>query len=242
MKIDWLEDERARAAFEEAGEYEREHEASEGILHERQEFDPEKSHMDGYLQEEKDTASEDKMHEIYQMENAYGKITFGMNEKGETVLSVRRVKNNNGPSLPGVAKEVNPADTRHYIGTAGDKELNTKSPVSSAYAMVSRDREEDVQRFQGETLMRESEGFGKLTGQHALNTMLPIRTGDSEKDRQNYALHAKIASHLEMAMQENRAKMKNKDEAERAVVAQPAEKSTDTPDKPENPDEDEKCL
>lgn len=241
MLIERLESEQKQMAFQASGEREREHRASEGLLHERQEFDPEKESVDGFRQNEKDITPEERMHEIYQMENAYGRITLGMNEKGETVLSTQRRKYVDGPTMNNNEKEVNQADAYRWIGRGGEKELNKKDPADSAYALYSRDREGDVARMQGDTLMKESERFGEKTGQHALQTMLPTRTGDAKEDREAYALHQKLARRMEMAMLENRSKIKNKEESARRKASLPTvEKETSSPDKPDEEEDDSK--
>ena len=124
--------------------------------------------------------------------------------------------------------------------------MNKKTPENSAYALLSRNREGDVERLQGDILMKESERFGERTGQHTLSTLLPMRTGEPENDREAYTMHQTLAHRMEMAIRENRAKLKNNDESERSEIPDERiliipgltddETETDTPDE-EAPDE-----
>ena len=113
------------------------------------------------------------MREIFRVENSYGAISLGMNKKKETVLSVSRKKNMNGPTISRNQREVDEEMSYRWRGHAGDRELNRFNPVSSAFVLRSEVKHEAESRTMGHMLMRETERFGELTGQHQILSFMP---------------------------------------------------------------------
>lgn len=201
MVLDYLEREKERQAFLESRERAKEKKASEGILHEKQ-HPGKKEGMEGYRQQRKEQTKEKRMQEIFTMESAYGKISLGMNEKKETALVIKRDKYQNGPTMEQGKKEVNAENSYSWRGKAGDRELNRKAPVESAFVLHGTEKNINESRFQGNTLLNETEKFGERTGQHAILSMLGPEIGRDREDGERAAVHAKIAGRMELAIKQ----------------------------------------
>ena len=197
MKIEQLERKPEREAFLSQHKRLHERQASEGIMHERQDYSREKP-MEGFREGPR-SVREGGMREIFRVENSYSSISLGINKKKEKALVVRRKHNQNGPTVSRNQKELDEDMSYRYVGRGGDNKLNRYSPVSSAFVLKNYSRGEAENHWMGHFLMRESERFGKMTGQHQLESILPEKTGDNYEG-QEYSEYQKIAERMDMAL------------------------------------------
>lgn len=197
MKIEQLERKPERKAFLSQHKRLHERQASEGIMHERQDYSREKP-MEGFREGPR-SVREGGMREIFRTENSYASISLGINKKKEKALVVRRKHNQNGPTVSRNQKELDEDMSYRYVGRGGDNKLNRYSPVSSAFVLKNYSRGEAENHWMGHFLMRESERFGEMTGQHQLESILPEKIGN-KYEGQEYSEYQKIAERMDMAL------------------------------------------
>ncbi|MBO4396262.1 MAG: hypothetical protein J5819_07950 [Eubacterium sp.] len=206
MLIQHLEQEPARRSFIEANRTGMERKSSEGIWHERQDYTSQEP-MGGLRQSREHYSDGGSMREIFRVENAYGTISLGMNRKKETAFVVNRKKNKNGVTVSRNQREVDEQMSYRWRGHAGDRELNRFNPVSSAFVLRSEVKHEAESRTMGHMLMRETERFGELTGQHQVLSFMPERENDRFTSDEMLSMHEKMAGRMEIALRREMSRM-----------------------------------
>lgn len=241
MVLQPLENEAKRQAFVSERQRQNEEKSSGGVWHEsfvkkdRQDM----KRLRPKAEEKKQSKSK-QMQEIFHTKNAYGEISLGMNQKGETMLVAGRERYRNGPTVERNEKQLDEENSYSWKGKAGNRKTNVKEPAKSAYALNSTKQHEGEDRPNGETLLAQSELFAQKTAQHTALSMLPQKSDKVGETKEKSTREMKLAHQLELALRqgEKRIVHKHADDAPLQWLWREAEKEVDEDDEDEGNGED----
>ncbi len=173
-----LENEKKQQAFEYDQKRQKEEESSGGIWHDTY-VRKEGVDMKHFRQKKERQSRAKKMQEIFHTKNAYGEISLGMNEKGETALVAEREHYRNGPTVDNNTRELNEENSYLWRQKAGFSMTNIKNPADSAFGIQSpklrRVKEDRETVMFSKALVEQSQIFAQKTLQHNAKTMFPER-------------------------------------------------------------------
>lgn len=165
--------------------------ASEGIFHRHQFCQKETT---GLRQKREEQTEEKKMEEIFHIENAYGNIALGMNQRKEMAFVVSRKKYKNGPLVYKEQKELNQQRCKAWNHRRGSLQLNSLKPERSAYAFLM-----DKEKVSGKEMIRETGRFGRRMGQKTIASMLRT-VHRQEREPGLYSFHQMLAREMNQAV------------------------------------------
>ena len=199
MVLQPLENEAKRQAFAETLRQKKEEKSSGGFWHESYAKDH-KREMKPLRQKKENRSKEKRMQEIFHTKNAYGEISLGMNQKGETMLAAAREHNYNGPTVEHNETQLDELHSYKWRGKAGNRMTNVKKPVESAFALNSTHQHDGENRHRGDTLLLQSQQFAAQSGQHAALSLLPQKSIQAGQTKSKSAREMKLAHQLELAL------------------------------------------
>lgn len=205
---------------------------SEAVYHTRQHM---ANKMTGMEQKAEDKRKGKEMQEIFHMENAFGDISMGVNEKKEFAFVVDRKKYWNGPIASREEKALNRQRSSTWNNRLGYMELNRGDKQNSAYAFLLNKGWASEKK-----LIQETGEFSKKMQQETISAMLPFQ---SEKSRsaKSAALLQKLTGDIGRAMRNAQKTPTGADEKRKitgefngAVWKKPAGRKEQDDDKNEN--------
>ena len=211
MVLQPLESQEKRQIFSDEMQRQKEEKSSGGFWHESYDVNKDKLSEMKQLRPKKERQSKEKrMQEIFHTKNAYGEISLGMNQKGETMLATGREHYRNGPTVERNEKQLDEQNSYQWRGKAGNRMTNVKKPAESAFALNSTKQHDGENRHRGDTLLLQSQLFAKQTSQHAALSLLPEKSTKTGETKQKSAREMKLAHQLEMALRMGEKKIVRK--------------------------------
>lgn len=184
-----------------------ERQPSEAIYHTRQHM---AKKMTGMEQRLGDKTKGKEMREIFHMENAFGDISMGVNEKKEFAFVVDRKKYWNGPLASREERILNRQRSSAWNNRLGYMELNRGDRQNSAYAFLLNKGWAPEKK-----LMQETGKFSKKMQQQTILSMLPFQSREN-RTAEEEALMQKLTGEIGRAMKN--AKKAPADAAEKQKI------------------------
>ena len=245
MQLAPLENEKKQQEFDRNWKRQREEESSGGVWHDAyvRKEDVEMKHL---RQKKERQSRSKKMQEIFHTKNAYGEISLGMNEEGETALVAEREHYKDGPTVENNARELNEENSYRWRQKAGFSMINVKNPADSAFGIQSPEykkvKEDRETVMYAKALVEQSQMFAQKTGQHNAKTMFSGRLMEIGDTKTWDTRSLRLSHQLSIAMEEGKKRILRKHSEDIFPIYSIPEKFEQLQDDAEDAPEDEKPL
>ncbi len=179
-----------------------------------QEQKKEESVFGGEKEKEKD--KESRMQEIFHTENAFGRISLGLNEKGESVLVSARKMRADIKSTERSERELDEQRSYSSRVNGGDDKINFNKPDQSAAGFYQNDRSEVENHTQAQRFVSRSRDFSDRTGNMLTREFIPSKSSAVGETKELSAGELKLEHQLAMALE--RGKKKNEEKKDPAMI------------------------
>ena len=179
---------------------------------------------------------EQRMQEIFHTENAFGRLSLGLNAKGETVLVSSRKMRADIKSTERSERELDEQRSYKYRGNNGDERTNYNKPTQSAFGLYQSGGDKVTAHARAHSLISGSRDYSSRTGNLTTRELLPSKSSAVGETKEITARELKLEHQLAMALE--RGKKKNEEKKEKAFIKRPRVKE-ETGSKKDSSEDDE---
>lgn len=176
--------------------------SSEAIFHTKQHIS---KNMEALEEKRMDIEKGNKMENIFQMENAFGSISLGVNAKQEVAFVVNQKKHTDGTLAKRNEKILNRQRSNAWNNRIGYAELNNDAKQEGAYGLIL-----NKGWTPEKNILRETADFQKEMKQQLISTMIPSAK-EVRQDSKEYAKVQTMMKEIHLAMEKARHLKKEKD-------------------------------
>ena len=178
---------------------------SEAVTHEERRKPDENKLIDTYEQDAPEIESENGVHEMSSIHNAYNNVSVGADKKGSIIISAGAKKRGNSPTLDNDKKRLRVSRAKRRACPSGEFLANSHDPVSGAFAFKADSKVSEKR------MIRQIKEHSVRYGIKAVNDMLPFMSLGEDmarlsKLRGEQAPQGEIAA-LEHSVVQKRAEM-----------------------------------
>lgn len=167
----------------------------------------------------KEGDKESRMNEIFHTENAFARISLGLNEKGESVLVTSRKLRADIKSTERSERELDEQRSYDWRVIGGDDKANFNDPADSAFGYYQNGRVELEPLTQAHRSISRSQEFANLTGNRMTGEFLPAKSSAAGETKELSARELQLEHQLAIALE--RGKKKNEQNKDKDFIPMP---------------------
>ena len=157
---------------------------------------------------------ESRMEEIFHTENAFARISLGLNEKGESVFVTSRKMRSDIKSTERSERELDEQRSYNWHVVGGDDKANYNKPGESAFGFYQTGYRELDPHTRAQRMVGRSQEFANLTGNLMTEEFIPSKSFDAGKTKELSARQMKLEHQLAIALERGKKKIEEKKDKE----------------------------
>ncbi|MBQ7676711.1 MAG: hypothetical protein IJT32_00610 [Lachnospiraceae bacterium] len=164
----------------------------------------------------KEGDKESRMQEVFHTENAFARLSLGLNEKGESSFVVARKTRADEKSTERSERELDEQRSYNWHVVGGDDKANLNKPAESAFGFYQTDKGKIAPHTRAHRILSRSQEFANLTGNMMTEEFVPPGTSKAGDTKELTARQLTLEHQLAIALE--RGKKKNEAKKDKEII------------------------
>lgn len=157
-----------------------------------------------------ETDKESRMEEIFHTENAFARISLGLNEKGESVLVSSRKMRADIKSTERSERELDEQRSYSWRVVGGEDKANFNKPAESAFGFYQQAGGHVGSHTRAHRMVSKAQDFANLTGNLMTNEFIPSKSSAAGETKSLSTRELKLEHQLSIALENGKKKIEEK--------------------------------